>query len=225
VTKEDSVHGFIGGYIIIEIIEQSRKNAWSTLYKTPSENVDWKLLTTSLDEELDILLRKMIATGYGHALVLDKDKPVSPIGLLDIAKFFLYSGVSDNLEDITIGQLGSSPIVSVPPESTILQAVSTMIEKRVRRLLVKDKVLSDRSLIKALMTYPWLSKLRDSTEETLNSPLTALPATVFHKPSRALPSEGLSKGLSLLLDAEAKCLLVDGQIATPWDLVVKPIKQ
>jgi len=113
VTKEDSVHGFIGGYIILEIIEQSRKNAWSTLYKTPSENVDWKLLTTRLDEELDTLLRKMIATGYGHALVLDKDKPVSPIGLLDIAKFFLYSGVSDNLEDITIGQLGSSPQVQL----------------------------------------------------------------------------------------------------------------
>ncbi|MGC9015081.1 MAG: cyclic nucleotide-binding/CBS domain-containing protein [Thermoproteota archaeon] len=215
VTKEESVHGFIGGYILLEIIKQSGKNAWSALYKTPSENVDWKLLTTRLNEELDILLRKMMATGYGHALVLDKDKLVSPIGLLDIAKFFLYSGITDNLEDITIGQLGSSPIVSVPPEATILQAISTMIEKRVRRLLVKDRILSDRSLVKALVTYPWLSKLRDSTEETLNSPINTLPITVFHKPGRASLNESLSKGLGLLLEAEAKCLLVNGQIVTP----------
>lgn len=225
VTKEDSVLGFIGGYILLEIIKQSGRNAWSTLYNTSSEKVCWKLLTTRPDEKLDVLLRKMVATGYGYALVLDKDKPISPIGLLDVAKFLLYSGVTDNLDDITVGQLGSSPILSASLETTILQAISIMIKKRVRRLLVKDKILSDRSLVKALMSYPWLSKLRDFTEETLNSPIGALPVSVFHKPGRISPNENLSKGLSLLLDTEAKCLLVDNQILTPWDLIVKPLKQ
>lgn len=150
--------------------------------------------------------------------------PVGVIGLLDIIKFYVYTGVVNQLKNIRIRDLLSKPLVKVSAETSLKEAITIMLNKRIRRIFIEkfNLILSDRSIVRKLLTFPLIERLRDKQQEVLMMPIRSL-VPMLQKPGIISQDDTFDKAVYKLLESEAHCLVTDDftGILTPWDLVIK----
>jgi hypothetical protein len=93
----------------------------------------------------------------------------------------------------------------------------------VRRLFVteSERVLSDRGVIKWLLSPANLGKLRDAPNSVLGSPVGSL-GTILHKTVFVEKDLDAAIALQLINKEDARCLITDDRkmILTPWDLTI-----
>jgi len=224
IIENNHAKGVLGGYNIISLTNKYGGNIWSVLYKTRAIDVAWNVLTISINETLFSLIKNLQEKNFGYSLVFENDRPVGIIGLLDIIKFYAYTGVVNQLKNIKVRDLLSKPLVRVSAETSLKEAITIMSDKRIRRIFVEkfNLVLSDRSIIRRLFTFPLIEKLRDKPQEVLTMPIRSL-VPMLQKPGIIGQDDTFDKAVYELLESEAHCLITndfDG-ILTPWDLVMK----
>lgn len=222
-NKGGRPEGIILGYCVLRLI--NTKNLWSVFYQTKISTVKLPVLVARPQDSLETTVKKIMKKGWGYAVVVDSEgKPTNLVGLLDLATFYLSAGVSSNLANKLVKDKASTPLFAISQEATVQSAIRAMLDSHARRLLVKEPglVLSDRGLIRWLLSPANMSKLRDSPREVLQTKLSTIPE-ILHTPTFVDRETDGATALDLITKNEAHCVITKDrkQILTPWDLTVR----
>ena len=94
-----------------------------------------RLVTIDSDSSVADAAQTMVENKTSSILVTKNDKIVGIATEIDIVKI-AAKGVP--LDGVTIGSLMSSPLASIPKQSSVEELAESMIKKRVRHLAVSD---------------------------------------------------------------------------------------
>ena len=119
-------------------------------------------------------MKSILNHGWGYAIVVNASgAPTNLIGLLDIADFLVKSGFTAIVRNVRARDKASNPMISISEEPLCHGNDQTMLDKHVRRLFVRESelVVSDRGVIKWLLSPTNLGRLRDAPNGILESPV------------------------------------------------------
>jgi predicted transcriptional regulator len=155
-------------------------------------------------------------TGFAFVPITIDDKVVTALSLRDLLKM-----VSALELDVSISQLASS-LISAANDTSIGNALETMLEQGVRNLIIKDNgsatVLNDRKVLEFLLSHEGLRATAQRWNALFDIKVNVLDLLAAKRVGR---NTSVSKAAMLLTDLNTPCLLVDNSVVTPWDVVVK----
>jgi CBS domain-containing protein len=222
VDKAGKPTGIIIGYNVLRLTNP--KTVWATFYQTRVADAKMRVILAEPKDDFQAVLRSMLNHGWGYAIVVGPDgKAKNLVGLLDVADFLVKSGLTEKIANVRVQDMGTNPLVSASQSLSVMDTIQTMLDRHVRRLLLNESelIVSDRGIIKWLLSPANLGRLRDSPAELLQSPLSAM-GTMLQKPSFLDEDCDVGTALNLMYKEEARCLITKDRkmILTPWDLTV-----
>lgn len=214
--------GIIIGYNVLRLMNP--KSVWSTFYNTKIADSKMPVLLAKPTDDLHLMVKSIMNHGWGYAIVVDPvGAPTHLIGLLDLAVFLVKSGLTANVTNVRAKEKASNPLVTISEGASVMTAIASMLDRHVRRLYVKESelVISDRGIIKWLLSPANLTKLRDAPKEVLDASVSSL-GPILHKPVFVEPNLDAAAALKLLNDQDGRCLITKDRkmILTPWDLTI-----
>ena len=110
-------------------------------------------ITVDFDAPVRKVLQTMIDRDIGSLIVMKQENPVGIITERDVTRISLRLSAGQNIYDDIAGRLMSSPIVTVPLDTPVRQAVELMITRKIRRLPILDQgrlvgIVTERDLFK-----------------------------------------------------------------------------
>jgi len=169
-----------------------------------------------LEELLDTFMRRM----FGFAVVHGGDGMSGLLGLTDVLSLYERGMIGTDLvaEDV------ATPMFSMPPDTTLRQAVRAMFEHRHRRIFVYDSdgaaaFISDRDVIRHMFNPATLSSMARGSRDALDLPIGEME---LRKPKKVASGTPLKALAPALISVRGQCFLSDGGVVTPWDIVMKP---
>ena len=221
--KTGEADGIILGYCVLRLI--NARNLQSVFYKTKISDVRIPVLTARPQDNLLVTVERIMKKGWGYAVLVDpENRPTNLVGLLDLATFYLKSGIAEDLAKKRVKDKSSSPLFAINQNVTVSKAIRAMLDWHARRLLVKEPgmVISDRAVIKWLLSPANMAQLRDSPRRVLATPISSV-SEVLHTPSLVDPDTDGATALELIIKNDAHCVITKDykQIMTPWDLTVR----
>lgn len=225
VDESGSTKGVIGGYNILLLVVAGPFDISTTINHVQTGMITWHVYRVKPEQGLDGVIEGIATSKRGHVVVEnDEGKPIRALGLLDILRFYQKSGAIDEVKSRTLRDMNLAARLEATEDSTVSELSKLMINRHLRRLAVRGtgKILSDRSIIKWLLEGDISQRVPDRTTEILNSKITEL-AQYLETPSSVTLDTDILKATELLLESEARCLLVDDgeQIVTPMDLALR----
>lgn len=174
------------------------------------------------DTSLSQIARAMKESQLGVVLVSRKDDAPNVIGMAALRDYFeLYRDEKSMLDsDLTVGDLASSPVLSVRKEDTLRQVIDVMLKYRVRKILIQKTktVISDRDILSYLTSTVKISQLRKTPELVFSTPAGELPSS---RPPFVDNRMSIAAAVQLMNPDTGDCLICNGGLVTFWDLVIK----
>lgn len=222
VDQAGKATGIIIGYNVLRITNP--KSVWSTFYQTRIADSKMRVLLAKPGDDVQTVVKSIQNHGWGYAIVVDSTGvPTNLIGLLDIADFLVKSGVSAKVTNVRAKDKGTNPLQTVSQDLSVYATIQTMLDKHVRRLFVKESelIVSDRGIIKWLLSPSNLGRLRDAPAEVLGTRIGSM-GPVLHKAVFVDPSIDAESALKWISKEDGRCLITNDRktILTPWDLTV-----
>ena len=219
--KKGTANGIVLGYSVLRMV--NRKNVWATLYKTKISEAKMQPLLARPGDDLTLVIDRLRKKGWGYAVIVDpKKKPTNLLGLLDLAIFYVRSGVSHNLSAL-VNDNATAPLKTVSEDYSVFNAIKMMLEQHVRRLYLErlKLIVSDRGIIKWLLSEK-LESLRDKPKEVLDAPLSKMSGHL-HRPEFVDGRTTGAEALDLIISNEAHCVVTKDtrRILTPWDITTR----
>jgi len=153
-------------------------------------------------------------------MVEDKKSVGALVRLRDILDLYGTGHLATELaaEDV------ASPIFSLPGNTKVRSALEQMFQKRYRRVFIRgsDRFVWDRGIIKRLFSPEALAAAaQNPSRDFLRTPLSDFEMLEAGetKPRMALEDAALQ-----LKSGLGECLVFNGKVVTPWDVVMKPWK-
>jgi CBS domain-containing protein len=219
-TGSGSGYRVFSGYSLIRRILRTDPKDWYRLLFEPCENASMSMRAIpgeglALTKVLEAFSREK----FGWTLIDREGALPAVVGLADLIPLY-RAGVLQT--DLTLQEIATPEIVSLPGTTKIAAALREMMKRRVRRIRLSSGggFVSDREILihifspdvlNAVRTAP--HKLLDSTVEEIE-PRTALEVdptmTVAELARRFQPASG------------AWSAVCGEGLITPWDLVMKP---
>ena len=89
------------------------------------------------DETVYEAIRQMAEHGIGALLVLENDRPVGLLSERDYSRKVILRGLRSR--ETMVRTIMSSPLLTISPDASVQQGLSTMTDKHVRHLPVADE--------------------------------------------------------------------------------------
>lgn len=188
--------------------------------KQPCEAASEPLATVSASRGLATLLNTFARTRFGFARVEDRRNVGALASLSDVLSLYETGAIETGLVVEDVG----SPILAVPGDTSIKEALDLMFERRYRRLFVSGgkKFVSDREITGHIFSPAVLKKIMRDGKDVLEAPISTLEEM---NAKEVPPGTALKEAAGMLkADRAGQCLVLDGMVATPWDIVMKPWK-
>lgn len=220
--KSGKPTGIIIGYNVLRLANP--KTVWSTFYQTRIADSKMRVLLTKPEDNVQTMTKSIMTNGWGYAIVVSPSgAPTNLIGLLDIAEFLVKSGYTARVTNVRARDKASNPLIKTSEQLSIYDTIQTMLDKHVRRLFLKEteRIVSDRAIIKWLLSPANLGRLRDAPEEVMGSTVSSI-GPMLHKPVFVEPDCDAATALTLINKEDARCLITNNRrmILTPWDLTI-----
>jgi CBS domain-containing protein len=211
----------IGSQPIIRLLTETKpKNYYKALWNSCTTT---SILIGSLgyDDTLDKLLSIFELTGFGDARVDSPPLPPALITLNEVAHLFRERKLK-----CTIGvKEVASRALAIDRDSTLLDAMRKMCERRVRRLFIEGKereFISDRTILAFLFSPKGLKVARDSPGVWGDLKVSDIETKKAHIVSSEATVEDVGR---LVEPGRDVFILSEGSlILSRWDLVMKPWK-
>ena len=194
---------------------------FTNLLSRPCASVSEALPSLSVDDDLGTLLDSFAKRHLGVAMVHGKgakEEKGALIGLMDI--LWLYkSGVIST--DVRVRDVGS-PLFSLPPGTSIRNALKAMFRHKCRRVFLRDErtYVSDRDIMDALFNPVAIDNISTGSKDPLAAAIGKLPRAT---PGRISRDETIFAATRKLDADHTSCLVTtNDRVVTPWDLVMKP---
>ena len=110
-------------------------------------------ITVDFDTPVRKVLQTMIDRDIGSLIVMKQGNPVGIITERDVTRISLRLTTGQNIYEDIVGRLMSSPIITVPPDTPVRQAIELMVTRKIRRLPIVDQarlvgIVTERDLFK-----------------------------------------------------------------------------
>ena len=184
----------------------------------PCEDVSEPLATVRADRQISKLLDEFHRTRFGFARVIEKRRIGGLVSLDDILRLYDDGTVSSKMTAEGV----SSKTFSLSPNSTVRDALEQMFARRIRRVFVGQgrEFVWDRSIIDYLFSPAVLAKVaQEPSKDALQFQLSDIKPT---EAIRTTSGTSLKEAAALLTSERGQCLIFDGKVVTPWDVVMKP---
>ncbi len=217
-TRGGKWMAFAGYRLLEKMLAAEPKDLYGLLFR-PCESASILLGAVRAEDGLAAVLDSFHRTRFGYALVESGDS----FGMVTLADLLqLYQG-GVLTTDLSLRDVASSPVLSLPGGASLREAVREMFRKRVRRVRIEgtDRFVSDREVLTHVFSPARLRVVKESPEMMLETALQdvggmeAFEADGRTQVKRAAEAIGLGSGACLTIDRGES-------VATPWDLVMKP---
>ena len=188
--------------------------------KRPCEVVSEPLATIRSDRSLSSLLNVFLRRRFGFARVVESRGVGALLTLPDVLGLYEDGTIRSSL---TLEDVGSSAF-SMPSDSTIREALVEMFDRRIRRVFISgtSEFIWDRRIIEHLFSPAVLATLAHrESGDILKMPISEIGTTTAKKAEGRLQ---LREAAALLKVEPGQCLVFNGKVVTPWDVVMKPWK-
>ncbi|MDA4115922.1 MAG: hypothetical protein OK442_05145 [Thaumarchaeota archaeon] len=173
------------------------------------------------DDTLEDLLRIFELTGFGDARVNARAPPHGLVTLEEVVSLYREGRLSCGVRASEV----ASRALSVDPETSLMEAMTTMCDRRVRRLFLKGKrgeFISDRGVLALLFSPKALSTARDAPELWADFKVSDVRLETAGKVS---PDSTVEEVGRLVGEGRNVFVLSTGlSLVSRWDLVKKPWK-
>jgi hypothetical protein len=183
------------------------------------EDVSEPFATVQAGSAISRLLDTFLKTRFGFARVVEKNG-VGALVTLDDALGLYEGSVKSSLAVSRV----ASTIFDVTGGTTLRRVLQEMFSRRIRRVFVSGKsgFVWDRSIIEYLFSPSVLANAaRDPLADPLETPVARLGSTRAMEIRAETP---LREAASMLRAERGQCLVFDGKVVTPWDVLLKPWK-
>ncbi len=193
----------------------------ASFLKKPCEVASEPIASVSADRDMSSLLDTYARTRFGFARVEDKKKVGALAGLTDLLELYETGGLATELNAVDVG----TPIVSVKADTPLRNALQMMFEKRHRRIFISGgrEFVSDRTIIDHIFSPGILSAMANRGDDVLNIPVSSVGMLSAKEVEEDTPLADAAK--ELRAQHAGQCLVFDGHVVTPWDIVMKPWNQ
>jgi len=115
-----------------------------------------EIITETVDQNIYVACRIMNKNNIGCVVVVDKSE--RPVGILterDVVRIFGTLDVASSRSPLS--EIMSKPLITISTNSSIKDALQTMQQKNIRRLVILDKekmigIITDKDIFKAIMS-------------------------------------------------------------------------
>lgn len=183
-------------------------------------DVSEPLVTVRATEGLARLLDTFAETRFGFARVEERGGVGALAVLWDILELYETGAIA---ADLTVRDVGT-PIFSMPGGASLRKALQEMFRKRFRRVFVSGSrgYVSDREMISHVFSPAVLGAVLrgKGSKEVLDVTVAEVERVTAREVSPETTLEEAARALRA--DRRGQCLVFDGTVVTPWDLVMKP---
>ncbi len=197
---------------------------FGSFLKQPCEEASEPLAIVRADRGLSALLDTFAKTRFGFARIEEAKTVGALAGLSDVLAAYETDMVATNLVVSDVG----TPRFSLPGNTSLRNALEEMFKKKYRRLFISEargggEFVSDREIIGYVFSPSILSAMvQDGESEVLDTPISGIERMTARN---VAPGTTIKAAAQMLRQEKAgQCLIFNGMVATPWDLVMKPWK-
>jgi CBS domain-containing protein len=211
----------IGGQQAFSLVVKSKPEDYNKFLWAPCSTICMWLGKVEFRDELKKLLSIFELTGFGDAMV---DAPASAHGLVTLEEIVSLYRERKLKCDLTVKEV-SSQAISIDPDTPVIEAMRTMIGKRVRRLFLKrsSEYISDRNILAFLFSPRLLTIAKDRPESWTNASISEVQKSTARS---VLPNVKVEEVGRMVEANRDVFMLSDGvSLVSRWDLVMKPWKE
>jgi len=211
----------IFGFSCLARLMHVRPEELASFLKQPCETVSETLTTIRAERALSGLLDAFQRRRFGFARVVESRGVGALLSLPDVLGLY-GSGLLRS--SLTLEDVGSASF-SMPANLTVRDALAEMFDRRIRRVFISGTggFIWDRSIIGHLFSPAILARVaRDEEGDILGTPISHIETMTAREADGGMQ---LLEAAALLKVEPGQCLIFDGKVATPWDIVMKPWKK
>ncbi|HUI23102.1 MAG TPA: hypothetical protein VLY82_01765 [Nitrososphaerales archaeon] len=211
----------IFGFSCLARLMHVRPGGLSSFLNQSCEAVSETLTTIRAERALSGLLDAFQRRRFGFARVLEGKGVGALVSLPDFLGLY-HSGFLRS--SLVLEDVGSAAF-SMPENSTVRDALTEMFDRRIRRVFISGtrEFIWDRSIIGHLFSPGVLARVaKGEPGDILETPISRIETMTARKVEGGMH---LREAAALLKVERGQCLVFDGQVATPWDIVMKPWKK
>ena len=216
-SKQKGVFGFSCLARLVKV----RPDGVGSFLKRPCEVVSEPLATIRADRTLASLLNVFLRRRFGFARVVESKGAGALLALPDVLGLY-QDGVL--VSSLALEHVGSTAF-SMPSRSTVREALVEMFDRRIRRVFISGthQFIWDRSIIEHLFSPAMVARAaRPEPEDILATPISEIGTTTAKVGDERMR---LREAAALLKVEPGQCLVFNGKVVTPWDIVMKPWKE
>lgn len=211
----------VSSYAIISKL-MSEQNNLINFFRKPCKIIAKKFGAVNSHDPVQFAIDAFHRSQFGFVLVLDKNNPSGMPCIIELRDFVhLYSDATSFMHSkLKIGEVASSPILSVRSDSNLGNLLEIMLRNRVRRVLISDKnsLITDRQVISYFASSKKMKEMETSPTSLLQSSVSELPSIT---PPFVESELSISEAVGMLSPETGDCLICERGIVTFWDLVMK----
>ena len=221
-SADGSFIGEAGAVDLFQAFYLDFKDVWRKLYTIRLKNAARKI--RFLDADFPLGMYYFSLKNYGKrftdAVVLVKGSPVSFITPYTILSFMHKKGMLPDLKARDI----QNNLIQAEENVSVKDIVKLMMEKWIRKVLVKNSVIDDRSLVEhALFSMNNLSLLAKNPDSILDAPVNSFDG-LLKEPETYYINDDIYQIAKKVLVSETSCAISEDRryIITPFDIAIKP---
>ncbi|MGH9973633.1 MAG: CBS domain-containing protein [Nitrososphaeraceae archaeon] len=208
--------GRIGSKQILLTIINSKYPDW--LEVSAAQMMDNSRIYLEMDLPLSKAINIFKQTGFAFIPITKSGLVVASLTIRDVLPIITRTTPSLSLKDI------SSPLVLLSNKTDLKTALRIMFERKIRNMIVRVDndyyVANDRKILEFLFSQNGRKLVRTNNmgAEAVEIDLIDMVPAIKVKENTTV-----SQAAELLMDINTPCLLLEGSIITPWDIVMKTI--
>ena len=224
VAIDKKLVGRIRSKHILDHLLNMNYDDWSSA--RASDLMDSDMSSVEMDSSLSSLLKLFAETKFALAPITSKSSLIGSIVIRDILPLIAELNL-----DAPVKMVGS-PIVRISKNETLKNSIDLMLKKKIRNLVVspagdynnnKDNyIVNDRMILEFIFSYEGRKIMHQGLGATAlgNVSLNSLNMMAASSISE---NQTISKTATMLRDINTPVLLLENNIVTPWDVVMKTI--
>lgn len=224
VAIDKKLVGRISSKHILEHLLNMNYDDWSSL--RASDLMDSNTSSVEMDSSLSSLLELFAETKFALAPITSKSSLIGSIVIRDILPLIAELNL-----DTPVKRVGS-PIVRISKNETLKNSIDIMLKKKIRNLVVspagdynnnKDNyIVNDRMILEFIFSYEGRKIMHQGLGATALGSVS-LNSLNMMSASSISENQTISKTATMLRDINTPVLLLENNIVTPWDVVMKTI--
>jgi len=134
---------------------------------TAAEVMQTKVHTVELNSNVKDCAKAMAKNKAGYAVVVESGRAIGIVTERDM----VWKVIADTLNPskVLVRDIMSTPLITIPPSATMMEAAKIMSEYKVRRLVVIDSTGNPSGIISSNDLARALAKNKGFSDDTLNA--------------------------------------------------------